>query len=178
MRIASLLLSATEMVCAVGARDELVGISHECDYPSGLAGLPILTRTRKKLPRASGDIDRAVREILMDAVAVYEIEVERMAAAKPDVIVTQDLCDICAVSIDDVRRVISELARQDVEIVSLKPTNLGDVWADVRRVGRALGREEEGIEAAAGMMECIEAIGKRSKAIAGPRPRDAPTREV
>ena len=74
MRVASLLPSATEIVCGVGGRDDLVGISHECDYPSDVAGLPILTRVRRELPSRSGDIDRAVREILVDALTVYSLE--------------------------------------------------------------------------------------------------------
>jgi iron complex transport system substrate-binding protein len=133
--------------------------------------LPILTRTRTAMPRKSGAIDRAVRAILQDAIAVYEIEVERMRAARPDVIVTQDLCDVCAVSIDDVRKVISELARQDVQIVSLRPEKLGDVWEDVRRVGRALGRAAEAEAAAAALEGRVAALAERSAALPGPRPR-------
>ena len=170
MRIASLLPSATEMVCAVGARDELVGISHECDFPVGVEALPALTRTRQHMPRSSGAIDKTVRAILTDAIAVYEVDVELMRTAKPDVIVTQDLCDVCAVSIDDVRRVMTELASQDVNIVSLKPLRLEDIWADVRRVGRALGREEQGDRAAQTMIDRVQAIGVRSQALTGPRP--------
>ncbi|MFT7679890.1 MAG: iron complex transport system substrate-binding protein [Planctomycetota bacterium] len=171
MRIASLLPSATEMVCAVGARDELVGISHECDFPIGVDVLPALTRTRQSMPRTSGEIDKTVRAILTDAIAVYEVDVELMRTANPDVIVTQDLCDVCAVSIDDVRRVMQELANKDVEIVSLKPLRLEDIWEDVRRVGRALGREQQAVQAAQGMIDRVQAIGVRSQAIPGPRPK-------
>lgn len=87
-----------------GPKNELVGISHECDYPPGGGRLSVLTRPRKALARRSSDIDREVREILRDALAVYEIELERLRAARPDVVVTPDLCDVCAVSIDDVHR--------------------------------------------------------------------------
>ncbi len=149
MRIASLLPSATEIVCAVGAQDELVGISHECDYPPGIEGLSVLTRPRTALPRRSGDIDREVHEILRDALAIYEIELERLRTARPQVVVTQDLCDVCAVSIDDVRQALVELAREDVALVSCKPTRLAHVWEDVRRVGRAVGRAERGRDVAA-----------------------------
>jgi iron complex transport system substrate-binding protein len=162
MRIASLLPSATEIVCAVGGRDELVGVSHECDYPAGVERLPVLTRPRVALPRASGAIDRTVREILRDALAVYEIEIERLRAAAPDVIVTQDLCDVCAVSIDDVRRALAELARENVTVVSCKPLRLADVWDDVRRVGRAVGRAERGLQAAAELERRVAAIGARA----------------
>ncbi|MEM8886119.1 MAG: cobalamin-binding protein, partial [Planctomycetota bacterium] len=156
-RIASLLPSATEMVCAVGARAGLVGRSHECDYPADVTPVPILTGPRRALPHASGAIDRTIREILTDAIAVYEVDVAALEQARPDVIVTQDLCDVCAVSLDDVRTALRELAQDDVQICSLKPSRLQDVWDDVRRVGEALGRPAEG-EAAASALEarCAE----------------------
>jgi iron complex transport system substrate-binding protein len=170
MRIASLLPSATEMVCAVGARDELVGVSHECDHPAGVASLPILTRPRRALPEPSADIDRAVRAILNDALAVYELELDELARVDPDVVVTQDLCDVCAVSLDDVRRGLAELARNDVAIVNLRPTRLADVWEDVRRVGAALGRAEAGVAAAAELERRTAEIAARA-ALLSARPR-------
>lgn len=134
LRVASLLPSATELVCAVGAREALVGVSHECDHPAGVEGLPVLTRPRRAFPRPSGAIDRAVREVLADALTVYEVELDVLRELRPDVIVTQDLCDVCAVSLDDVRAALRELAREDVELVSLSPTRLADVWQDLLRV--------------------------------------------
>ena len=131
-RVVSLLPSATEMVCAVGARAGLVGRSHECDFPADVATVPVLTRPRRELPRASGAIDRAVRDILADAIAVYEVDIKALEAARPDVVVTQDLCDVCAVSLDDVRSALRERARDDVQICSLKPTRLQDVWSPLR----------------------------------------------
>src|SRR5438876_979072 len=101
-RVASLLPSATEIVCVVGAENDLVGISHECDFPESIRHLPALTRARLRPVRTSREIDREVRSVLQSALAVYEIELERLEAARPDVIVTQDLCDVCAVSLDDV----------------------------------------------------------------------------
>ena len=106
-RVASLLPSATEIVCALGARDALVGVSHECDFPAGIAALPALTRARLKPVTRSRDIDTEVRAILQDALAVYEIELDRLATARPELIVTQDLCDVCAVSLDDVRAAVA-----------------------------------------------------------------------
>src|SRR5262250_1895876 len=104
-RIASLLPSATEMVCAVGAETELVGISHECDFPESIRHLPVLTRARLKHLGRSAEIDR-----------------ERLEAARPDVIVTQDLCDVCAVSFDDVCAAAAALVHQPARIVTLHPT--------------------------------------------------------
>jgi iron complex transport system substrate-binding protein len=164
MRIASLLPSATEVVCAVGARDDLVGVSHECDYPQGVGALPVLTRPRRELPRGSGAIDRAVRAIVQDALAVYEIDLQRLEAARPDVIVTQDLCDVCAVSLDDVRSALRQLVREDVVVVSLKPVCLADVWEDVRRVGRALGRSIQAEDVATDLIRRCSDIARRAEA--------------
>jgi iron complex transport system substrate-binding protein len=171
MRIASLLPSATEIVCALGARDALVGVSHECDFPSGVERLPHLTRARIAPVRRSGEIDRAVRDVVRDALAVYDIDMEALERAKPDVIVTQDLCDVCAVSLDDVRHAVARLARtEDVRIVSLKPTRLGDVLGDVGRVAEAIGCASEGERLAASLRDRIDAIAARGSAIAGARP--------
>ncbi|MEO0652705.1 MAG: ABC transporter substrate-binding protein, partial [Planctomycetota bacterium] len=139
------------------------------DFPEPAVGLPILTRPRRALPQASGAIDRAVREILADAIAVYEIELDRLREVRPDVIVTQDLCDVCAVSLDDVRQALRELQSESVEIVSLSPGRIADVWQDVRRVGAALGRQVEGERAAADFERRLEDLGRRTAAL-GRRP--------
>lgn len=139
-RIVSLLPSATEMVCAVGAEDQLVGVSHECDWPPSVVGRPVLTSARISLSPRSAHIDRDIRAVLKDALAVYDIDERALAAAQPDVIVTQDLCDVCAVSLDDVVAAAKKLCRPDVRIVNLRPLRLADIWADIRRVGEALGR--------------------------------------
>jgi iron complex transport system substrate-binding protein len=151
------------MVCAVGARERLVGVSHECDWPAGVESLPVLTRPRKALPKSSGAIDRAVREMLADALAVYEVDLERLRGVAPDVVVTQDLCDVCAVALDDVRAALRELAREDVEIVSLKPLRLADVWGDVRRVGAALGERERGEQVAHSLEQRCADIARRAR---------------
>ncbi len=141
MRIVSLLPSATEIVCALGAASELVGISHECDHPASIAHLPRLTRARVG-GADSAAIDRSVRDLLRSALAVYDIELEALASARPDVIVTQDLCDVCAVSLEDVRAAVARLfAAERVPIVNLHPTRLSDIWADIERTGRALDRD-------------------------------------
>jgi len=167
-RVASLLPSATEMVCAVGARDELVGVSHECDFPPGVERLPVLTRPRAELPASSGGIDRAVRGILEDALAVYAVEVERLRELRPTVVVTQDLCDVCAVSLGDVERALAECDLAGTQVVSCRPTRLSDVWNDVRRVGRAVGRADEGQRVARGLEERVAQLAERA---AGARER-------
>lgn len=153
------------MVCAVGAASGLVGRSHECDYPAEVTGVPALTRPRTELPSASGAIDRAVREIVADALAVYEVDVAALGAVRPDVVVTQDLCDVCAVSLNDVRGALQELARTDVQVCSLKPTKLQDVWDDLKRVGAALGRTAEAEKAAEGLEARCAEIARRSNSL-------------
>lgn len=164
LRVVSLLPSATEMVCAVGARENLVGVSHECDHPAGVENLPTLTRPRREMPRRSGDIDRAVREMVADALAVYQVDVDRLRQLAPNVVVTQDLCEVCAVSLSDVQRALAEIAGGEVTVVSLRATSLPEVWEDVRRVGAALGRTAAGEAAAASFESRCAAIAGRAAA--------------
>jgi iron complex transport system substrate-binding protein len=161
-RVASLLPSATEIVCAVGAEGDLVGISHECDFPKSVRHLPVLTRARLRPVRTSREIDREVRSVLQDALAVYEIELARLEAARPDVIVTQDLCDVCAVSFDDVRAATATLFHQPIRIVNLHPTRLDDIWADFGRVAEALGRETQAAAVVTELQERCAAITRRT----------------
>ncbi len=169
MRIVSLLPSATEIVCALGARAELVGRSHECDFPLGIEAVPVLTSARIGSLPSSGAIDAAVREVLRDALAIYEIDIEKLREVAPDVIVTQDLCDVCAVSLDDVRAAVARLARADVAIVNLHPTRLDDIWADIGRVARAIGRAEAGEAVVARLKQRVERIAARARALASRR---------
>ncbi len=169
-RVASLLPAATEIVCAVGAEADLVGISHECDFPETVRRLPALTRARVRPAGPSHDIDREVRLVLQDALAVYEIELARLEAARPDVIVTQDLCDVCAVSFSDVCAATAALVHQAIRIVNLHPTRFDDIWADIARVADALGRAAEGAKVVSDLQARVSAITTRSSA-RGERPR-------
>src|SRR5215475_5150795 len=169
-RVASLLPSATEIVCAVGAGADLVGISHECDFPDSVRGLPALTRARLQAVKGSRAIDREVRSILNSALAVYEIELERLEAARPDVIVTQDLCDVCAVSFSDVCAATAKLVHQPIRIVNLHPTRLDDIWNDILRVAEALGRHAEGAKVVAELQGRVSEVTRRS-AMCAERPR-------
>jgi len=139
-RIASLLPSATEILCALGVREQLVGRSHECDFPSDVTAVRTLTRSRVKVEAVSGDIDLDVRRILREVLAIYEVDVDALKDVAPSVVVTQNLCDVCAVSLSDVELALKEIA-SEAQVVSLSPTRLSDVWDDVRRVGSLLGLE-------------------------------------
>jgi len=176
-RIVSLLPSATEIVCAVGASAELVGISHECDFPAGIRDRPVVTRSRIAAGGSSRSIDGEVRAVLRDALSIYEVDEAELARLAPDMIVTQDLCEVCAVSLDDVRAAVARLAGRDPaapppSIVSLQPTRLAHVLDDVERVGAALGRSGEARAVRAELQRRIDAISARA-ARAAHRPRVA-----
>lgn len=168
-RVASLLPSATEMVAAVGALDRLVGRSHECDFPPSVVRAPVLTRPRVKLEGPSGDIDRRVREVLERALTVYEVDVDALRAARPEVIVTQDLCDVCAVSTDDVRRALASLGGPAPTLVTLHPKRLVDVFDDLVRVGVALGAEREARLARRDLEERVATIAERAAPLSRPK---------
>lgn len=171
MRVISLLPSATEIVCALGAADQLVGISHECDFPAAVRDRPVLTRSRIDASGSSRAIDAAVRAVIAGALSIYEVDEARLGELAPDVIVTQDLCAVCAVSLDDVRAAVARLAhRERVEIVSLSPTRLGDVLDDVERVAAALDRRSIGARVRGDLERRIGAIRARTTALAA-RPR-------
>lgn len=162
-RIVSLLPSATELVCSVGAQEGLVGISHECDFPDGVEGLPALTSARIDSSAPSGEIDRAVRDVIRDALSIYTVDETLLRSLEPQVIVTQDLCDVCAVSLDDVQAAVSRLADGgDVRIVSLSPTYLADILGDVERVADGVGLPERGRTVRAELQSRIDDIGERS----------------
>jgi iron complex transport system substrate-binding protein len=171
VRIVSLLPSATEIVCAVGAEGELVGVSHECDFPEPVRRLPVLTSARIDAHGTSGAIDAAVRAVIRGALSIYAVDERMLGELAPDVIVTQDLCEVCAVSLDDVRAAVARLAhRESVAILSLRPTRLADVWADIETVATALGRGPRGADVRATIESRARDIERRARRAAA-RPR-------
>jgi len=136
--IVSLIASATEIVCALGQRDRLVGRSHECDFPPDVVGLPQLTEAKFKVEGTSAEIDARVRAIVRDGLSVYRVDGDALKALEPDVIVTQDHCEVCAVSLSDVEAATCSWTGRPVRIVSLKPDSTADVYADIRRVALPL----------------------------------------
>jgi iron complex transport system substrate-binding protein len=140
VRIASLVPSATEMLFALGLGDQVVAVTHECDYPPEAASLPHLTRSVIPDGLSAAQIDEAVREHVGAGRHLYELDEEALAAEPPDLICTQAVCDVCAVSYDDVRAVAARLPTKP-EVISLDPERLADVLDDVVRLGAAAGAE-------------------------------------
>ena len=167
-RIVSLLPSATEIVCALGFKAELVGRSHECDYPPAVVGLPVLTSPKFNAEGTSAEVDQRVQSILADALSVYRVDVELLRSLKPNVIVTQSQCEVCAVNIRDVEQAADWLDGPPPRIISLAPCSLGDVLADIEKVGVELGEPERATKLASSLRQRMSDIEKQ--AAAGRRP--------
>ena len=143
MRIVSLLPSTTEIVCALGLEDSLVGITHECDYPPSVAGKPRLTASRiSHETMSSAEIDHAVRSQLDGHGSIYDLDEVRLRELNPDLILTQELCDVCAVSYKIVERA-ARMFETDVRVVSLEPNTIVDIFENIRLVGDLTGRKSE-----------------------------------
>jgi iron complex transport system substrate-binding protein len=163
-RVVSLIASATEIVCALGARDLLVGRSHECDFPPDVTRLPSLTEPKFPVSGTSYDIDARVKAILQEGLSVYRVDAEKLEALRPDIIVTQDHCEVCAVSLKDVEEALYAWGGRQVEIVSLKPDSLADIWEDIAKVARALGRESQGAHLIKKLKARMTTITEQSRA--------------
>jgi iron complex transport system substrate-binding protein len=158
LRVVSLIASATEIIAALGRGDWLVGRSHECDYPAHVNRLPALTAPKFNVEGSSLEIDRRVREIVRDGLSVYRVDAERLRALAPDVIVTQDHCEVCAVSFKDVETATCRWTDRRVHIVSLRPDCLADAYADFGRVAVALKAEGEGARLIAEVERRLQAL--------------------
>lgn len=168
MRIASLLPSSTEIVCALGLEHLLVARSHECDHPPTVRGLPVVTAPKFDPDGRSYQVNERVKAILQEATSVYRIDGDLLKQLAPDVIVTQAQCEVCAVSLAEVQRVACEWLAVPAEIVALEPNALADVLADIGRVAAALGVPERGTALTAQMAGRMAAIAERTRAL--PRP--------
>jgi iron complex transport system substrate-binding protein len=165
VRIVSLIASATEIVCALGCEEMLVGRSHECDFPASVRRLPVCTEPKFNVEGNSRQIDRDVKALLRDSLSVYRVDADQLAALEPDVIVTQAQCEVCAVSLRDVERAVCSWLRACPKLVSLVPDALADVWADIERVAEALNIRDRGADLIAKLQSRIEAIASRAKSL-------------
>ena len=165
MRIVSLLPSATEIICGLGLRDQLVGVSHECDYPSDVAGLPKATRTVIPHDASSADIDTLVREQLKNKAALYSLSLTVLEKLAPDLIVTQAICDVCAVADSEVQAAACALPGNP-RVVNLEPMCLADVMKCIREVGSAAERSDLADKYVSRLQERVDEIAARSCSIA------------
>jgi iron complex transport system substrate-binding protein len=165
MRIVSLVPSATEMLFALGVGDEVIGVTHECDYPPAALDLPKVTRDVIGPGLPPDEIDRAVRELTAAGRSIYELDEPALRAMAPDLIVTQALCAVCAVSYDDVRALA---ARMDPapEVVSLDPHTLGEVLGDVRTLAQATDAKDAGVDLVQDAARRIDAVRLATRAAA------------
>lgn len=138
MRIVSLIASSTEIVCALGYQGRLVGISHECDYPASVRGLPVLSEVKFAADGKSYQIDQRIRAILQEGLSVYRVRGDELKKLSPDVILTQIQCQVCAVSERDVLSALYSFTGTQPQVVSLNPNCLADLWEDIRKVALAL----------------------------------------
>ncbi|MCI0346551.1 MAG: ABC transporter substrate-binding protein [Chloroflexi bacterium] len=161
MRIVSLLPSATEIVCALGLRDELVGVTHECDYPANVVGLPVLTRDATNAPGAtSREIHRRVADATHGGSSLYVLDEAALEAAEPDLILTQELCSVCAVSY----REVNEVARAidaDIQVVSLEPASIEGIFHTISTVGALTGAEDAAVEVLGELRERLAEVERR-----------------
>jgi iron complex transport system substrate-binding protein len=168
MRIASLVPSATEMLFALDLGESVVAVTHECDYPPGAEQLPHLTRSVIPEGLEAAEIDAAVRERTSRGEALYELDAETLAELDVDLIVTQAVCEVCAVSFDDVRAVAERLPTQP-DVISLDPSTLGEVLADIPRLAEAAGVPEAGERLADELGERLEAVEQAVEGARRPR---------
>jgi iron complex transport system substrate-binding protein len=139
LRIVSLIPSATEILAALGLTNAIVGRSHECDYPPEIQDRPVCTEARLNSSATSAQIHNDVNNILQSALSIYQIKTDVLEKLQPTHILTQDQCDVCAVSLQDVEKAIATLTHSQPQIISLQPNILADVWTDIDRVADALG---------------------------------------
>jgi iron complex transport system substrate-binding protein len=157
MRIASLLPSATEIVCALGLEEQLVAVTHECDFPAGVKRKPVVTASLLTAGTTSGAIDRHIRRLVHEGSSIYRLDADRLATLGPDLILTQELCQVCAVSYPIVEAAGRRLAGA-TQLISLEPESLSDVFGHVQLVGRLTGRIAEADRVVAGFQERVSAV--------------------
>jgi iron complex transport system substrate-binding protein len=167
-RIVSLLPSSTEIVCGIGLEQALVGISHACDYPASIANRPRLTTPKINVHADSHRIDQEVRARLGEGLSIYDIDTDQLHLLQPDLIITQDQCEVCAVPYDEVIKATQHILGAHVEVLSLHPTMLHDIWSDIRRIGAATGHTSQADHLLDILFDRVKAILNESTTIETP----------
>lgn len=162
-RIISLIASATEIVCALGMQEHLVGRSHECDFPASIKHLPVCTAPKFNVEGSSYEIDQRVKAVLQEALSVYRVDAARLESLQPTHLITQAQCEVCAVSLKDVERAVCEFTSSQPQIVSLEPNALADIWDDIQKVADALEVPERGRQLIADAKRRMQEITERAR---------------
>jgi len=175
MRVVSLLASATEMIAELGCLDQLVGRSHECDYPPEVLRLPLVSVVQINVDSSSKQIDAQIKQLAqakkahgddaLKALSIYAINTELLQMLRPDIVFTQTQCEVCAVSEQDVARALQQLTGFQPHVVSLAPYQLSDVWDDVLRVGKALDRYEQAQQLIQHYQQRLEQLAARTASL-------------
>lgn len=163
LRLVSLLPSATEIAVALGFGPEILGRSHECDFPPWISALPVCTTTKLQKGLTSLEIDDRVQEIVRQGLSVYEVDAPRLRSLAPDVILTQSQCAVCAVTPRDLEEALSDWIGRAPHLLSLAPDTLSDVWDDFRRVGAATSAEAAAERTVEGLQTRLEALRCRHR---------------
>jgi iron complex transport system substrate-binding protein len=162
-RIISLIASATEIVCALGFEPQMVGRSHECDFPASVKRLPVCTSPKFEVEGLSYEIDERVKAILQEALSVYRVDADLLERLRPTHVITQSQCEVCAVSLRDVEQAVCQFTSSQPVIVSLEPNALADVWSDIRRVAAALNAPDRGEELVAELRRRMDEIAAKAR---------------
>jgi iron complex transport system substrate-binding protein len=172
LRVVSLLASATEIMAGLDALHLVVARSHECDFPPGVRGLPVVTAPKLDTRRPSALLDRDVKRLLEQALAIYRVDGDALRDLAPDLVLTQTQCEVCAVTPADVEAALADWTGKRPRIVALTPNSLDDVFADIARVAEAIGRPERGAALVARMERRMSDLARRAEPVAE-RPRVA-----
>ena len=167
-RIASLLPSSTEIVCALGLEETLIGITHECDFPKSIVDLPALTASRiSHETMSSKEIDHAVRSQLDGHGSIYDLDEKLLQELKPDLILTQELCDVCAVSYKTVKKA-AKMYVADAKVVSLEPHTIEDIFENIKTVGELSGVSNKANQVVQDLRNRLESVSEKTRKLESP----------